>query len=97
METEFIYIQDFCTSHNITESFILELQEYELVELRLVDDQQCIYIEELPKVEKLVRLHRDLDINLEGLEAIYHLLEKTIQLQNEIHILKKRLNRYGDL
>lgn len=97
METEFIYIQDFCSSHNITESFILELQEYELVELKLVDDQQCIYIEELPKVEKLVRLHRDLDINLEGLEAIYHLLEKTMQLQNEIHILKKRLNRYGDI
>jgi len=97
VETEFIYIQDFCSSHNITESFILELQEYELVELKLVDDQQCIYIEELPKVEKLVRLHRDLDINLEGLEAIYHLLEKTMQLQNEIHILKKRLNRYGDI
>lgn len=97
METEFIYIEDFCSSHNITESFILELQEYQLVELKLVDDQQCIYIEELPKVEKFVRLHRDLDINLEGLEAIYHLLEKTMQLQNEIHILKKRLNRYGDI
>lgn len=95
METEFIYIQDFCSSHNITETFILKLQEYELVELKMVDDQKCIYLEELPKVEKLVRLHRDLDINLEGLEAIYHLLEKTMQLQNEIYTLKKRLNRYG--
>lgn len=97
METEFIYIEDFCNSHNITETFILELQEYELVDLKLVDDQQCIYVEELPKVEKLVRLHRDLDINLEGLEAIHHLLEKTIQLQNEIHTLKKRLSRYRDI
>ncbi len=93
MEIEFTYIKDFCSSHDIEESFIFELHEYELIDLGSVNNQQCIFIEELPKVEKMVRLHRDLNINLEGLGAIYHLLDRTIALQNEVQLLKKRLNR----
>ncbi len=97
MEVEYIHIKDFCSGHNIEEAFIFGLQEYELIELRSIDNQQFIYVEELPKVEKMVRLHLDLHINLEGIEAIYHLLERTLQLQNEIRTLKNRLKRQGEV
>ena len=93
MEVEYIHIKDFCSGHNIEEAFIFGLQEYELIELKVIDDQQFIYIEELSKVEKMLRLHHDLHINLDGIAAIYHLLERTLQLQSEIHILQKRLKR----
>ena len=93
MELDYILIKDFCSSHDIEEAFILRLKEYELIELKSIENKQVIYVEELPKVEKMVRLHHDLHINLEGIEAIHHLLERTLQLQNEIHSLKKRLNR----
>jgi len=95
MEVQYIHIKDFCSGHNIEEAFIIGLQEYKLIELSLIGDKQFIYIEELPKVEKMVRLHRDLHINLEGIEAIHHLLERTMELQNEIQTLKKQLGRYG--
>lgn len=95
MELEYIHIKDFCSGHDIEEVFLFELKEYELIDLRVIDDQQFIYIEELPKVEKMVRLHRDLNINLEGIAAIYHLLDRTLKLQNEIQALKKQLNRQG--
>lgn len=93
MEIEFIHIKDFCSGHDIEESFLFELHEYELIDLRSINNQKCIFIEELPKVEKMVRLHRDLNINLEGLGVIHHLLDRTIALQNEIQLLKNRLNR----
>ena len=94
---EFIHIKDFCSGHNIEEAFIFGLQEYELIELKLIDDQQFIYFEELPKVEKMVRLHQDLKINIDGIEAIHYLLERTQQMSEEIHTLRKRLRKHEEL
>lgn len=97
MEVEFIHIKDFCSSHNIKEAFIFELQEYELIALKVIDDQQFIYIEELPKVEKMVRLHQDLKINIDGIEAIHYLLERTQQMNEELQMLRNKLKKYETL
>ena len=94
METRLIHINDFCRSHKIDETFILELQTYELISLQVRDNEKFIVLEELPKVEKMVRLHQDLSINREGIEAIYHLLERTQQMREEIRALKQRLGRF---
>jgi len=96
MEIEYIHIKDFCSGHNIEEAFIFGLQEYELIELKVIDDQQFIYIEELPKVEKMVRLHQDLKINIDGIEAIHYLLERTRQMSEELDTLRKRLRRHEE-
>jgi len=39
-------------------------------------------------------LHVDLDINIEGLDAISHLLQKVNALQNELVALRNRLQIY---
>lgn len=96
MEVEYIHIKDFCSGHNIEEAFIFGLQEYELIELKVIDDQQFIYIEELPKVEKMVRLHQDLEINIDGIEAITYLLERTKRMSEELQSLKNRLKRHEE-
>ncbi len=97
METELIHITDFCLSHDIEESFIIQLKTYELVKLEIIDKKLYLQVEELPKVEKMVRLHHDLEINIEGIQAIYHLLERTQKMQDEIRILKSQLKRHVDL
>ena len=96
MKGQYVHIKDFCRGHNIDESFFIDLQEFELISLRKIKSQPVIHIEELPKVEKMIRLHRDLNINLEGIQVIHHLLEKTLKLQDEITMLRRQLNRYGD-
>ena len=50
----------------------------------------------LSEIEKLVRLHYDLDINLEGIEAITYLLNRVKNMQAEIILLKNRLSIYED-
>ena len=97
MGTELIHITDFCVSHQIEESFIIELKTYELVKLEIMDNQLYMQVEELPKVEKMVRLHHDLEINIEGIQAIYHLLERTQKMQDEIRLLKNQLKRHTAL
>lgn len=93
METHLIHIEDFCTGHEIEIAFITGLQKYELIDLKVIDDNLYIEVEELPKVEKMLRLHKDLDINLEGIDAIYHLLERTTQMHEEMNQLRLKLKR----
>ena len=97
MEKHLIHINDFCRGHEIELSFIVELQEYDLIELKSVDSDYFIELEELPKVEKMVRLHQELSINREGLEVIHRLLERTRHLNKELRVLRERLKRYENL
>ena len=41
----------------------------------------------------MVRLHQDLNINIEGLEAVHQLLQRNSAMQEEIRLLKQKLNR----
>lgn len=50
--------------------------------------------DELGRLESLVRLHYDLHINLEGLDAINHLLQRMENLQREVAGLRSRLRLY---
>jgi len=93
MDTQLIRLNDFCTSYEIEITFITELYNYDIIELKSVDDHQFIPLEELPKVEKMVRLHQDLNINIEGLEAVHQLLQRNSAMQEEIRLLKQKLNR----
>jgi uncharacterized protein YjaG (DUF416 family) len=85
---------EFCRHHNIEVSFIQSLQEYGLVEITTVEGTGFIDEEQLEEIEKMVRLHYDLHSNLEGLDAIRHLLEQMHGLQNEMTTLKNRLRLY---
>ena len=45
----------------------------------------------VPELEKLVRFHYEMDINLEGIEAIHHLLQQMKTMQDEMKALKTGL------
>lgn len=95
MEKEdLIPANDFCSYHHISYSFINGLSEAGLVEIAVFDDQQYIRQDQLKDLEKLVHFHNDLDINLEGVEAIAHLLKRMQELQHHMKQLQQRLNIY---
>lgn len=85
---------EFCSHHNIEVSFIQSLQEYGLIQVTTIEGSGFIEEEQLEDLEKMVRLHYDLQINLEGLDAIHHLLEQMKGLQHEMTSLKNRLRLY---
>ena len=91
-----ISVTEFCAYHNIEFAFISNLKEFGLVEI--VQDQQTDYIPEdqLEKLERMIRLHRELEINPEGLDTIDHLLGRMSRLQEEVIMLKNRLRLYED-
>jgi hypothetical protein len=94
---EMVAAQDFCLSHNVEISFLYSLSESGLVETTTVEENVFISQDQLPELEKLVRLHYDMDINLEGIEAIHHLLQQIKDIQNEMKMLKNRLGLYEEV
>lgn len=97
METnELIPVHTFCVSHAVEISFIDSLRQYGLVEITTIEEQTYFAAEHLSEVEKFVRLHYDLDINLEGIEAIAHLVERLKEMQSYNQQLQNRLLLYEE-
>jgi hypothetical protein len=87
-QDELIPVNDFCMYHNIEYSFIDSIENSGLISVTSVQQSAFIPLDEMSKLEKFVRLHYDLDINLEGIETINYLLEKIEAMQEEILKLK---------
>lgn len=87
---------EFCIHHNIELSFIDSLKDYGLIETVTIEEKIFLPLSELARLEKIVRLHFELDINLEGVETITHLLERMEEMQENITRLTNRLKAYED-
>ena|SRR5215217_8972060 len=93
---ELILAKEFCSYYKVEYSFIHDLQQFGLVEITSVEEAEYIPQTELQKLEQMIRLHYDLNINLEGIDAIAHLLDRIKNMQNEITFLRNRLKMYED-
>ena len=94
MHTQYIALDEFCALHNIEISFISSLQKTGLLEINTIKETGFIEASQLQQVEKFIRLYYDLDINLEGIETINHLLHRINIMQDEITELRNRLRLY---
>ena len=91
---QLIPAQEFCKHYGIEISFLQSLQEFELIILREQNGEQFIQTEELLLAEKLVRLHIDLQVNLEALDIIQRLLKLQQALNDENRNLRNKLAFY---
>ena len=89
-----IALDEFCISHNIEISFISSLQKTGLIEISTIEETGFIDAGQLQQLEKFLRFYYDLDINLEGIETITHLLQRINSMQEEIISLRNRLRLY---
>jgi len=95
MQTEYlIAIDEFCAIHDIEISFISSLQQTGLIEITKKNDAEFIDMNQLQQLEKFIRLYFELDINMEGIETITHLLKRISSLQDEVITLRNRLQFY---
>lgn len=91
---ELIIVETFCETHQVEMSWIQDLEEFGLIEITIQNDISYISENQLHKIKKIVRLQNDLNINNEGIEVILSLLEKIDSLDQEVRILKNRLDLY---
>lgn len=94
--TDLIPVQIVCKHYKVPVAFINNLEEFELIEITSENDDFFIHKTQLKRVEKMARMHYELDINFEGIDAIYNLLDQVDTLKKEITNLHNRLRLYED-
>jgi chaperone modulatory protein CbpM len=93
-EQELIPADVICVRYKVERTFVNALGESGIIEIIRQQEVEYIHCDHLAQFEKMMRLYHDLEINLEGLEAINHLLNKVETLQNDNRRLKNRLKLY---
>jgi hypothetical protein len=96
MSDQLIAVSKFCSIYNVELSFIQSLNDFGFVKIIHVDDDDFVHSNQLSELEKIMRLHDEFGINLEGIETINHLLEKINLFQTELNTLRNRLRLYED-
>ena len=91
---DLIPASEFCIHYNTEFTFVQSLHQSGLIEITTIENTAFIQINQLHDLEKFVRFHYEMGINLEGIEAIHNILQRTNELQHEINRLKNKLQLY---
>jgi hypothetical protein len=83
-----------CSHYNIEISFVDALNELGLIRIEIIEQTLFIHQDQISYLEKIVRLHNELNVNLEGIDVVLNLLRKEEELRNELNVLKNRLRLY---
>jgi chaperone modulatory protein CbpM len=93
---DLIPAETFCACHQVELSFIRSLHDSGLIEMTIREGTVFLPSSGLGELEKLVRLHYEMDINLEGIEAISHLLQRLHDMDEHITSLQNRVRFYQE-
>jgi len=94
--SDLIHLEQLCIHLQVDTSFIRSLHDLGLIELVVADNGDYISKEQLKSLETMIYFHTELDINLEGIDAIAHLLRKIENLQNELVKADSKLSLLAD-
>jgi chaperone modulatory protein CbpM len=94
MSDEIIPVETFCSYYQVERTFVESLESYGLISISYVENKRFLLKEELVELEKFSRMYYELDINVPGIEALKHMLEKIKELQQEAENLRARLRIY---
>lgn len=94
MQNDLIIITDYCSQCNIEPDFVLMLGEDGLINIEYIDNTRCFSASQLNDLERYAHLYYDLSINIEGIDAIRHLLNRVETLQKRVRFLENELRFY---
>ncbi|MDP2542103.1 MerR family transcriptional regulator [Tenacibaculum discolor] len=92
--TELISVQKVIVHHNLDEQFIESIESFQLIEFVVKDSNKYLHTEQLPILEKIIRLHYDLEVNMQGIDVINNMLDRMDSMHKTIKQLENKLKLY---
>lgn len=89
---DIISIKQFCIHHGIEVNFFSALKAYGMINIIVVEETEYFSLEQLPSIEKIIRLHFDLEINLEGIDVILNLLQQIDGFKSQLVINQNKID-----
>ena len=77
-------------------SSLYHLNESGIIKILTIEETEYIHHDELPELERIIRIQQDLNISFEAMDIVINLLEKIKELQSENDALKIRLQNSED-
>jgi hypothetical protein len=95
-EKQYIPILQLCKHYQLEDSFFMTLHEIGLVEIRTFEQQDYLHEDAIYKLEKIIRIHQDLQVNPEGIDVVFNLLQQMEEMEQRMTRLQNRLRLYED-
>lgn len=83
--------------YEVEESFIESLHEVGLIEVVVSEQERYIEYEEISDLEQFIRWYYEMNINVEGIDALRNMIEKVKSLQLEVNQLRNELQFYKSI
>lgn len=94
VKQDLILIETLCSHYEVEISFFNDLDNMGLIEIEIIKQAKYIHQDSISDLEKMIRLHHELDLNIEGIDIVFNLLQKLDKIQNELNSVKNRLKLY---
>lgn len=94
MKESVIKITEYCSYCRADLAFVDSLEDLGLIETSIVNGERFIHEEQLPDLDRYANWHYEMDINIEGIDALKNAIAKMQQLQSEVLYLKEKLRIY---
>ena len=89
-----IEIQDLCVAYEVEIHFIEALVEHDIIEITIKQELPYIQESNLEKMERIFRLNKELEVNVQGIDVVLNLIQKIEDLNEELLEVKNKLRRY---
>jgi DNA-binding transcriptional MerR regulator len=87
----YIAIEEFCQHHGIEVTVIREFADFGLTQLTVEDNREFVEDTEVKRLERMLRISRDLGVNKEGIDIILNMRQQLQKLRRERENLRYRL------
>jgi hypothetical protein len=95
MNTEnLILLQTVCSHYQVELSFFTHLSEIGLIEIEIVEQSPYIRENQIKDIERIIRIHHELEVNPEGIDVVFNLLQKIDRLEKDLIATRNRLKLY---
>lgn len=91
---DLIPILRLCTHYELEAAFFERLHEEGLIEVIVVEESGYLHPDAIGDLERMIRIHRDLHVNIEGIDVVFNLLGKVEALEEELTNMRNRLRLY---
>ena len=95
MKTDhWILLQTLSSHYQLELSFFTDLHELGLIEIEIMEKSPYVHENQMHNLERMIRLHHELEVNPEGIDVVLNLLQKIEHLQNDLKATQNRLRLY---
>lgn len=84
----YITIKELAAFHEIDEGYLMEFIQFGIISVKQQKTSLQIHLDDVEELERAIRLRRDLEVNLQGVDIICRLRNRLVELQKEMDLYK---------